>query len=972
MRKCANTCDTYVKKKLLVKIFAGSRWENKLLEFVDVFTKRRGEFEFALTIHTTIGVDVANQKLDTIAQRVNIMVQLFKEFATPQQKELATMMGEMDRTAVLENKQAMKKLAGSETALTANPGQTKPGRDRPFDLTELQQEIKSDPEEAIKKNAEFFDRKFDIQRRQIVEEIARTVGREGDRIISAVTSGPHDRIVDPDIYSIWKDMGWRGSVKARHFVMALKDYYVEKTAGSLDSASGSDVWALKYINISRAQELLEAFDDDASGFVTVNEVNNFTQSRPRDWSLPHWIAYWAIGWQMTCTKYCTKIEEIFDAMIRLSHEVLAENRQAVVNYVHWSWRQVTAFVQSIEREEGTDDLRSKFEPHVIAEEARLQQNFEEIKCRIDSSDTFRVIFGKGRIEMTLFPTLYLALKRGLEKISLARKYILSENELWEALDTINSVVDVACDRIKSLRDTFKQQNLEAKAQFEKFAKGLYKIGGSHGVVVDGDRLRDIPDPIPCRDETIPDPDSVPLSILNHPIGKRYEPNVAAYGPPELASCLGEGTHPVLGVYYGFIYQNGQTVDPMMKFTFSKGEGDNTFTAAGSHFRDITYMDNYELTGTWDSPLEDGKVPVEMKITYSTADSYTTDLKGVFDPEENSLKGTTVVPYWGMTGEFLFKQDTEFVRFYPAPSLVNARERWAFAAKSILDRIRRQAWSSKRIFKKIKDGKRFMELVPKRYYGRLPTQEEMNEYYASLPSIYEADAQFYASLIKINLRGTTIFGGVSCDNCDAYPIGGSRIICMDCRGDSTVDLCSEPECVNSAVTFEQFNRTPHLPNHRMFKVYRIVFDRDVIGIEEAAEDALTTARKTLSQLEEEDGPMPECAYSDCKIKVSPPCWYCMDCKENNFICDNCERSHLVFNEAHTKLHTVVRVTKEAEKERSVEERLQFLEEKLGKIEQILGKLVEGGNEPLTKDDLRAAVVEVESAQSDKKPEETGDA
>ena len=72
----------------------------------------------------------------------------------------------------------------------------------------------------------------------------------------------------------------------------------------------------------------------------------------------------------------------------------------------------------------------------------------------------------------------------------------------------------------------------------------YKVGSSHGIVVDGDRLRDVPDPVPCRDETIPDPDSVPLSILNHPIGKRHELNFAAYDPPELAPCPGEGTHPV--------------------------------------------------------------------------------------------------------------------------------------------------------------------------------------------------------------------------------------------------------------------------------------------------------------------------------------------------------------------------------------------------------------------------------------------
>ena len=58
-----------VRKKILVKIFAGPVWEGRLLEFVGVFTKRRKEFEFTLTIHTTIGVDVANLKLDIVNER---------------------------------------------------------------------------------------------------------------------------------------------------------------------------------------------------------------------------------------------------------------------------------------------------------------------------------------------------------------------------------------------------------------------------------------------------------------------------------------------------------------------------------------------------------------------------------------------------------------------------------------------------------------------------------------------------------------------------------------------------------------------------------------------------------------------------------------------------------------------------------------------------------------------------------------
>ena len=52
-----------------MKIFAGPVWEGRLLEFVGVFTNRRKEFEFSLTIHTAVGVDEANLKLDAVDER---------------------------------------------------------------------------------------------------------------------------------------------------------------------------------------------------------------------------------------------------------------------------------------------------------------------------------------------------------------------------------------------------------------------------------------------------------------------------------------------------------------------------------------------------------------------------------------------------------------------------------------------------------------------------------------------------------------------------------------------------------------------------------------------------------------------------------------------------------------------------------------------------------------------------------------
>jgi hypothetical protein len=44
-----------------------------------------------------------------------------------------------------------------------------------------------------------------------------------------------------------------------------------------------DAWAIKYIDILRLQPILESIDDDASGFITIVEINRFTASRPIYW-----------------------------------------------------------------------------------------------------------------------------------------------------------------------------------------------------------------------------------------------------------------------------------------------------------------------------------------------------------------------------------------------------------------------------------------------------------------------------------------------------------------------------------------------------------------------------------------------------------------------------------------------------------------------------------------------------------------
>lgn len=97
--------------------------------------------------------------------------------------------------------------------------------------------------------------------------------------------------------------------------------------------------------------------------------------------------------------------------------------------------------------------------------------------------------------------------------------------------------------------------------------------------------------------------------------------------------------------------------------------------------------------------------------------------------------------------------------------------------------------------------------------------------------------------------------------------------MDCSDRETVDLCSETACINSTITFKEASRKPHSPNHGMFKVSRIIFDRDTARIEKAAKRTLNFAHDAISRLQEERC-APRCV--NCRTAVSSPCWCCVEC------------------------------------------------------------------------------------------------
>lgn len=63
-------------------------------------------------------------------------------------------------------------------------------------LEALRKELDEDVGKSLDKNMVVFSRKLDVQKHVLVTELTNVVKSEGNRVVAAVVSGPHDRITD--------------------------------------------------------------------------------------------------------------------------------------------------------------------------------------------------------------------------------------------------------------------------------------------------------------------------------------------------------------------------------------------------------------------------------------------------------------------------------------------------------------------------------------------------------------------------------------------------------------------------------------------------------------------------------------------------------------------------------------------------------------------------------------------------------
>ncbi|OSX66346.1 hypothetical protein POSPLADRAFT_1133525 [Postia placenta MAD-698-R-SB12] len=967
IRSCGNVCDAYSKMSLLAKVLKGPLWEGTFASFVSKFSQRRDDIEFALSIHIAGKVDGLHDKVDDLAQiverKTDMIMEFLKNYTPPEHMDVCKQIDRRGgREAVLKNDDALQELVSTRLETNSSRSSNQATALARNAKHELESQL-IDPAFQIQKNTQFFNRKFEMQQRQILEGVGEIVHRESDRVIETVTSGPHDRILDKDLHQIWKDMGWRGSVKARHFVLALRDYEQERREEKMRKEAtfqvaptfDPDAWAFDWITVKRLQAITEALDDDASGFITVTEANNFTSSRPADWSLPQWLAYWAIGWQISATIYRDKIHEIFEKMFAMRQHLHEANVLMVDSYLSAVWTDICGITTSLEPFYATPQLLERFQSYIDAEEERLKKNLEAIKYHIDDSTTLALVTGPGRIEKYLFPLIYLLLKHDYAVFCIGRKEIVNDRHSIDAFDSQWTINQAVRNRIDDLKASLKHQRLDLAHHFEHAYSDLY-----HLIYLS---MEDSDSPVPLKaiqafpykavtyDDTEEDKDVPTAETVLFYAYDQSQLNAGANAMEDTATdedrkATGNLKN-ILGRWTGYNYTNTEYPFSVMFTVFI-----HTLNAESTQYEALVHVPDskveFKLAGDI-VPEADGKVTYQFRLIIPIH-GMLVEYDGTLNEDGSMLSGK-----WGSNAVrdasfFLSRMPAEVLICRPSPMELQTdriRALWRFALTAVQEQVARRRFTWKFLATRRDVRHRYMDLALRTQLGRPLNEAEDEEGRKCMRALTPLDALICHHVMELRKRTICIHKGIFCDSCDAHDqeITGGRIVCLTCDrdGGESIDLCED--CIVTEVdrTKRPDLAAPHLPTHDLYKLRSLVHQREFRSIVLMARNALERARTAFKDAQdvahdrtEEDGTgeaedrLTKIVEEDltcikCKERVTQPCWYCIVCEDAVFVCMKCDAGGGVSEGKHAKTHGLVRCQEEIVEEAEVpaEEKLESM-------------------------------------------------
>ncbi|KAF5325246.1 hypothetical protein D9619_010120 [Psilocybe cf. subviscida] len=521
--QCGSDLNYYMDQKFISKMIKAKNFERRFQSHVENFIERRAELQGVLTVYVAVAVDFANRNIASMestlvgvnAKLDAILNALFRRLDTPRERETQSFLDENGgvKVCITQDELLLKliSLAG-DVISDGSPPKGDSGK-LSRSQSRLLEEVAKDLNLAFEQNFRRFEKLLALQNDNFerlsaqmdrqehclrnesekLDYVLRTsllILDQGTMIRKAIGYNFALKFSDPDLQQLWGMMGLKRSVKAKRFVLSLRDYLLD---------TNDDSWALNYIDVAHMQTIVEAIDEDFSGFITVNEANKFALSRPEGWrfvklltpaglfvyhglklidSLLEWIIYWAAAWHINVTEYRRKIYSIILEMHDLLPLVHPANYVIVDDYLDsYAVVYLEALLRSTKEPPSNYRLDSKLSDlaasYAVRHENLLKDNLDTISYSISSDADVTLVAGSARVESWIYPLLYLVLQRHLSIIKLSLVHVLDMDELYRHSNTLTCIFHIFMNRTNDLEAIFNQLHENAEKRLECFAHGMF-------------------------------------------------------------------------------------------------------------------------------------------------------------------------------------------------------------------------------------------------------------------------------------------------------------------------------------------------------------------------------------------------------------------------------------------------------------------------------------------------------------------
>ncbi|KAI0352468.1 hypothetical protein OH77DRAFT_1513244 [Trametes cingulata] len=533
--RLGNLMQSYVTENWLGRILKDQGWKDAVANCWETVEKRKKEIQEVMILYAARRTDQiaasVNQTLSPQLADITIEVKALYGLFNPSPEETRAQK-EVERLGgpevCLESEAKLHTLASfipaDEEVSTRGP---KSRQKAHLSAAELRR-IRTPVEGLLQRNLGRFESKLDY----LVDKAK----REHQLLKWLTRARPYERIQHPDIKKLWKEMGWRGSVDSRSFVLNLYDFFIdlerasrtpERTKksfaeGRLESPEGggmlsppvpvdsaaarapaptpsdagseehdefkgcttpeaaaNDAWCLNYFTYSTLSTFIEVIDEDMNGLIRISEVNAFTSAKPEGITLMQWIVYCAHGWVVSTHLYRMRIQFIIERMTVTPY--LKENSTimaAYVNILQW----VTAFLCPL-GEPDMDDQPLLQVAHLVMEkqEQAVRNVLEILNYELEEEDLRALLDlnvrgglkSIGRVEDRILPVLFLLMRRHAVFFALSTVYVLDENLLERAIRTVDCITDLLINRTSYLSGHFTKLQLDLDRKMQYTANGMF-------------------------------------------------------------------------------------------------------------------------------------------------------------------------------------------------------------------------------------------------------------------------------------------------------------------------------------------------------------------------------------------------------------------------------------------------------------------------------------------------------------------